>query len=338
MFAKGSAEERERVGRRLAQLLEPQAALALVRRLPGNGIAVHAQCSALRRAKDRYVIRVEIRTAEGTSSLYALKGYADERGGEIGALCERLGRYWARRGEPSPAILPVCYLPEDRLLVLPWIEGVSLAEAVAMARVQLVRHAVDHVPQALARLHATPIIPEPPTEAATMVELTVARWVRHCRRFPEVRPVIEPLTHALQSALGRLALARPTLVHGDTGPGNFICDGARWRMLDLDTYGYADPAYDVGYLLAKLENQCLAQPALHAQAGELVSAMRRACLEAMPDVSPRNAAFYYGMTLTRKTLAQAMRTLPRERLGEFAEMAAPIVKRVLDALEAAQPQ
>jgi aminoglycoside phosphotransferase (APT) family kinase protein len=330
-FAKGSREERETVRRRAAHLLHPDAVLDLLRRLPGSGVAVAAQCTALRCAKDRYVIRVAAKHPDGSSSSYALKGYADERGGEIGALCERVGDYWRRRGEPCPAVLPLCYLAGDRLLVLPWVEGVSLAEAVAAGRLELVRQAAQRVPHTLAKLHATPVVPEEPTGPATMVAITEARWLRHYRRFPEARPVIEPLNQALRAALARLAPARPALVHGDTGPGNFLYDGARWRVLDLDTYGFADPAYDVGYLLAKLENQCLAQPALEPHAGELVEVLRRGCLAAMPDLSPRNVAFYYGMTLTRKTLARAMRAARRGG-QRFDHAAAPIAARVRAAL------
>jgi hypothetical protein len=334
VYEAGSEHERGALRERFARLLEPQAALRLLRGLPLRSALRHARCMAVRGAKDRFVIRVEAEADDGSRAAYALKGYGDARGTRLAGLYAALAGHWARRGEPCPALTPLGYFADERLFVFPWLHGVSLAEAIAQARAGLVERAVAELPPVLARLHATPIEPEPATRAEEMLSLAVAHWESgYPRRFREARrAVVEPLMRELQAAAARLAPAAPALVHGDAGPGNFLYHGTGWRLLDLDAYGYADPAYDVGYLCAKLETQCLAQPALAARAGELMRAMRDACLAAMPEVSPCNVAFHYGMTLSRKTLAQVLRGLPREELPRFPAAAAPLLARIHAAL------
>ena len=71
-------------------------------------------------------------------------------------------------------------------------------------------------------------------------------------------------------------------------------------LIDLDMFGYTDPAYDAGHFLAQLERRCLCHPALLAHADEWVACFRDAYLAVMPQVSPCNVAFYRGLTLVWK--------------------------------------
>lgn len=335
VYERGSQPEQDAVQRRMAELAQPEAALALIRRLPQAGAPVRARCIPLRFARDRYVIHVQTECADGVGRAFVLKGYGDQRGARLAGLYGVLGRWWERRGEPCPVVRPLRYFAQERAFVLPWVDGLSMAEAIARGRTDLVQHAIGELPRVLARLHATPVVPEAATAPERMLELAAAHWEQdYPRRFGEARrTVIEPLLQSLRAALARLDPAAPALIHGDTGPGNFLFDGSQWRMLDLDTFGYADPAYDVGYLLAKLENHCLAQPVLAPHAAALMHTLRAACLQAAPGLSARNVAFYYGLTLSRKTLAQVLRALPRAELGRFPQAAAPILRRIRAALE-----
>jgi hypothetical protein len=82
--------------------------------------------------------------------------------------------------------------------------------------------------------------------------------------------------------------------------GQFLCAGDRLVLLDLDMFGYTDPAYDAGHFLAQLERRCLFDPTVQAYSSEWLACFRDAYLEAMPRVSPRNVSFYRGLTLVRK--------------------------------------
>lgn len=330
---RGSREQRAEVRRRFEALMRPETALELIRRRVAPGAEpVRAHCAAARDPWDRYVVQVVTEAANGDRAAYALKGYLDGRGEDIAAVYAGVARYWRQCGEPCPVVLPLDYLPEEKLMVSSWVRGISLAQAIAAGRDELIDHAIRHAPRTLAQLQATPIVPEAATGAATMVQLTGERWQRHFRRFPETRAFISPLVEALHAALPALDPPCLRLVHGDTGPGNFLWDGERWVMLDLDTYGYADAAYDMGYLLAKLEYQCLGNPQLQARTPEIVAAMRSSCLASLPGISQRNCAFYYAMTLIRKTLTRLLRSLPDEERGQWQTAIAPVAARAMGAL------
>jgi len=332
---KETTEQRAAVRQRLQDFLEPEAALAVIRRyVPSDRPPIRARCSPVREARNRFVVRVDIEMVDGTRATYALKGYVDGCGDQVGEFYRTLSRYWAERGEPCPVIEPLGYIRDQRLLVIPWVHGISLAEAIRLARVDIVGHAIAHAPRALAQLHASQIVPEAPTTARAMVQFTVERWNLNYERFPEARKLVMPLVDLLQAALLRLEPSSSALVHGDAGPGHFLLDGGRWLLLDLDTYGYADPAYDAGYLLARLEYECLGLPAFEAQAPQLVTMMHHSCLQAMPDIPTRNVAFFYSMTLIRKVLTFLFKVPPAERDARWPAFVAHVATRARAALSA----
>jgi Phosphotransferase enzyme family len=330
---KETAEQRAAVRGRLQELLQPEAALAVIRRcVPSDRQPIRAHCSPVQEGRNRFVLRAEFEMVDGTRATYALKGYLDGHGEQIGEFYRTLSRYWVQLGKPCPVIQPLAYLRDENLLVIPWAHGVSLAEAIRAARADIVEHAIAHAPRALAQLHATEIVPEAPTTARAMVQFTVERWDLQYARFPDARALVMPLVDLLQAALVRLEPSSSALVHGDAGPGHFLLDGGRWLLLDLDTYGYADPAYDAGYLLARLEYECLRLPALAAQATRLVTMMHRTCLQAMPDISSRNVAFFYSLTLIRKVLSFLFKVSAADRNARWPAAVAHVAARARTAL------
>lgn len=332
---RGTKEQRVAVDGRSRQLMDPEAALAVIRRhVHCDAQPTRAVCSLAREPRNRFVVRVDVEMAGGCQASYALKGYVDERGEEIMELYRALQSDCQQRGEPCPVIQPLAYVREERLLVTPWVHGLSLADALRAGHGAVIGHALTHAPGALARLHASPIVPEAPTTAHDMVQSAVERWNRHYRHFPEARALVTPLTDLLQATLPHLPPSSATLVHGDPAPGNLLLDGECWRLLDLDTYGYADPAYDVGYLLARLEQECLFLPAYQGRAAELVTMMHRACLDAMPDLSAAHVNFFYGMTLIRKVLSQLVHLPPSERGAGWSREVAHVIARATHALNA----
>jgi macrolide-specific efflux system membrane fusion protein len=343
--------QRVALGHRFEELLEPQAALAAIRRrVPLGSPPRRARCSPVRDPGNRFVVRVDIEMIDGTHATYALKGYADglhngsawasraARAERIGEFYRAASSYWGEGGESCPVLRPCGYIREANLLIMPWVHGISLAEAVGDARVKIVEHAIAHAPQTLAQLHAARIAPEAPATAQKMVRFTGQRWALYCERFPEARKLAMPLVDSLQAALRHLERSSAVLVHGDPGPRNFLLDGERWLLLDLDAYGYADPAHDVGCLLARLEDECLAAPAFEKQTEQLLSGMRDSCLQAMPDVSGRNVDFFYALALIRGVLTRLVEVPAAERDAHWSELAAHVVERARAALSAVCPE
>ncbi len=334
---RGTRDQRVDVHGRFEELMEPEAALTVIRRhVPSAAQPVSAVCSLAREPRNRFVVRVDVGMADRTEATYALKGYVDERGEEIIGVYRALSQDCRERGKPCPVVQPLGYAHEERLLITPWVHGISLADALRAGANDVIGDALGRAPRALAELHASRIAPEAPTTAQAMVQATVERWARHYhhKRIPEAREVVEPLTDLLQATLPHLSPSSPTLVHGDPAPGNFLLDGEQWRLLDLDSYGYADPAYDAGYLLARLEHECLLLPDFEARAPELVSRMHSACLEAMPDLSATHITFFYGMTLIRKVLSQYLHIPPADRNPRWPGDVAHVVARATNALNA----
>jgi aminoglycoside phosphotransferase (APT) family kinase protein len=182
-------------------------------------------------------------------------------------------------------------------------------------------------------LHRAPIVPEKPTTAQMIVDETRSRCERLRRRWPVAAPIIEPLMAALQETLVRLDAAEPAPVHGDLASGQFLWTGERLVLLDLDMFGYADPAYDVGHFLAQLERRCLSDPPLQAHASRWLACFRDSYLAQMPAVSPRNVTFYQGLTLVRKIY-----TICCKQTAEWPLLAPQLALRARAALqEAASP-
>jgi aminoglycoside phosphotransferase (APT) family kinase protein len=151
-----------------------------------------------------------------------------------------------------------------------------------------------------ASLHRLPIVPEAPTTVQMIVAETRGRCDRLRKRWPETAAMIEPLLATVEDASTLLDPAASAPVHGDLAAGQFVWTGDRLVLLDLDMFGYTDPAYDAGHFLAQLERRCLWDDALPAHSSEWLGCFRDTYLAAMPEVSPRNVSFYQGVTLLRK--------------------------------------
>jgi aminoglycoside phosphotransferase (APT) family kinase protein len=188
------------------------------------------------------------------------------------------------------------YVPQERVLIFPWVAGQFLSEIVDERKPELLRLAA----RVAADLHGLAIVPEEHTTSQMLFDETRARCSRLCLRWPETTPIIEPLMAALEDSLTMLDPAEPAPVHGDLAAGQFLWTGERLVLLDLDMFGYADPAYDAGHFLAQLERRCVVDPNVRAHAFQWLTAFRESYLAAMPKVSPHNVNFYRGMTLIRK--------------------------------------
>ncbi len=128
--------------------------------------------------------------------------------------------------------------------------------------------------------------------------------------------------HLLDLADRLLDLPRPSrqgsLVHGDCKPSQFLLQDSTVALLDLDHCGLADPAYDVGNVLASLRQQ-----AVQHRPDRLGTALRLGdeFVEAYLSADPATLAadlqaridFYAAVALMRKALRAFARS-PRSSL------------------------
>nr|WP_238345252.1 aminoglycoside phosphotransferase family protein [Actinopolymorpha cephalotaxi] len=286
--------------------------------------------------------------APGDTS-YVVKVYHDA--GKASAVA-RESR--ALEAAPSPKgvleLAPVvAHLPDLSTVVQAAVPGVPLERQWAGRRVRSAASAVAGVrqaAQAVAELHAYPVV--------STRERPVEREVRRFGlRAGRIASVDESLGATLAGLAERLARTRAAvsrtdaddngLVHGDCKPSQFLLDGHRVAMLDLDHCGVAHPAGDLGTFLASLTQQAVrcglvgggpADADLLAVLGEeFLTAYFRARGGGDDPVARLQARWYEAVALERKAL-RAFARAPRSPLsGALATEA----HRCLDKLERTLP-
>ncbi len=313
---KPTSEQRSSLRAQLARLQQPEVALEILGSvLPLDFKPASVLCTPRSVHSDRFVMQTQVRSEAGEERAYALKVYSDDFGEQVWAHAQTL----ARHCQPNQGglCLPSRYIPPLRMLIFPWVDGPFLSEIVDGRKLELLRQAA----RLAADLHRLAIVPEKLTTAQMLVDETRARCERLRHRWPQTAQMVEPLLADLQEAAACLDPAQPAPVHGDMAAGQFLCTGDRLVLLDLDMFGYTDPAYDAGHFLAQLERRCLLDPTVRAHRGQWLACFRDAYLAAMPKVSPRNVSFYRGLTLIRK-IYTVCRRQPTEGPKLVAQLAA----------------
>ena len=323
---KPNSEQRSALRAQIARLQEPATVLEVLRPvLPADLEPTQVTCTPKSVHSDRFVVQVQVRSNGATGRAYALKVYSDDFGQQVWAHSRGLAEH--HRPNHNELCLPQTYLPHERTLVFPWVDGPFLSEIVDERKPVLLRQAA----RLAADLHRMPIIPEQPTTARMFVAETRTRCDRLRKRWPETEPMIEPLIASVEQASMLLDPADLAPVHGDMAAGQFLWTGDRLVLLDLDMFGYADPAYDAGHFLAQLARRCLWDRTLPTHAGDWLACFRDAYLEAMPRVSARNVSFYQGLTFVRKIYTICRKQLPdwRQLVPQLATQAQAALKEVL---------
>jgi aminoglycoside phosphotransferase (APT) family kinase protein len=326
---KPTATQRTDLRARRAELERPARLIELLRdSLPAGFDPGDATSTVVSEHADRFVVRARVRSTGGEERTYALKAYSDEFGSRVWAHACALAPH-VEPDRDGPA-LPMRYIPDERLLVFPWIEGAFLSEVSDERQPELLRRAA----RLAANLHRLPLVPEEPTGVDVVVADTRGRCDRLRRRWPATAACVEPLMAIVEEAATCLDPTGSALVHGDMASGQFLWTGERLVLLDLDMFGYTDPAYDVGHFLAQLERRCLRDRVEPTVTRVWLDAFRDAYLEAMPPprVSPRNVWFYHGITLVRKIY-----TLYRKQPSGWQRLVVHLVAQARMALEEAMP-
>ncbi len=300
-----TVEQRTALRAQLVRFQEPAFVLATLHSsLPAGFDPTSAACTLERAHSDRFVMRVRLRSRAGEERAYALKAYADGYGRHVWAHSRALAQHYL--SDHDGVCLPIGYLPHHRVLVFPWVDGLFLSKIVDERKPELLRRAA----LLAADLHQLPVFSENPTTAQMIVDDARVRCDRLRVRWPETKPVVEPVMAAVRDAVAGLDPAERAPVHGDLAAGQLLWTGDRLVLLDLDMFGVADPASDAGHFLGQLERRCLTDATLPAHAARWVDCFRETYLAAMPRVSPRNVSFYHGLTLVRKIYTVCRREAP----------------------------
>ena len=320
---KPASEQRTALRSQLVRLEQPATALEIVRSfLPDGFNPTDVVCTVQSVHPDRFVTQVQVRSGRGKICAYALKAYSDDFVGQVWKHSQVLGQH--RQPDYGGLCLAIGYVPEERLLVFPWVEGQFLSEIVDDRKPGLLRLAA----RLAADLHRLPIVPEEQTTPEMLFEETRARCDRLRLRLPQTTEIVEPLIAALQEALALLEPTDPAAVHGDMAARQFLWTGDRLVLLDLDMFGYTDPAYDAGHFSAQMERRCLVDASVQSLAPLWIDSFCDAYLAAMPTVSLRNVFFYRGLTLIRKIY-----TICRREPAKWPQLVPKLAGRARAALQ-----
>lgn len=162
-----------------------------------------------------------------------------------------------RQTAPDPLILArvVAYDPVHSIVVQEHLPGRPLRVDVGRGPTPEACEQLVLAAQALAAFHGLSV-------SAGRVRALDRELQRFVTRSTGVRSVDQEAGVALLELADRLQrLPRPdlarSLVHGDCKPSQFLLDGPRVALLDLDHCGLAAPEYDVGNFLASLRQQAI---------------------------------------------------------------------------------
>ena len=319
---KPTSEQRTALRGQLVRLEQPATALEIVRSVLPHGFKpIDVVCTVQSVHPDRFVTKIQARSDTGETHSYALKAYSDDFVEQVWTHSQSLAQY--RQPEYGGLCLAIAYVPEERLLIFPWVGGQFLSEIVDDRKPELLRLAA----RLAADLHRLSVIPEELTTPQMLFEETRARCDRLRLRRPQTTEIVEPLMAALREALPLLDPPDPAPVHGDMAARQFLWTGERLVLLDLDLFGYTDPAYDAGHFSAQLERRCLVDPTVQSLASLWIDSFCDAYLAAMPTVSLRNVFFYRGLTLIRKIY-----TICRREPAKWPELVPKLADRARAAL------
>src|SRR2546428_533224 len=114
-------DQRHAVRANLARLQASAAAGAALRTvLPAHFTPNKAATSVESVHPDRFVLRVRLSSDRGEERTFALKVYRDKSVERVWAHAQELAKH--HQPDPDGLCLPFAYVPEERMLVLPWIE------------------------------------------------------------------------------------------------------------------------------------------------------------------------------------------------------------------------
>ena len=210
----------------------------------------------------------------------------------------------------------VAHLPELDVVVQQAVPGTPLDELLGSwrGRGPGLRAALTRAGEAVAELHEGSIA----AARHRPVDKELARFVVRAQRVATVDPQLGDslceLAHRLQRGHRRLPDAPAGPVHGDCKPSQFLVDGPRMYLLDLDHCGVGDQAGDVGTFVASLRQLAVRQasagsPAVSVELEVLGEVFVRSYLRRRGDTDlAARIGWYEAVALQRKALRSFARS------------------------------
>jgi len=232
----------------------------------------------------------------GPVRLFA-KAFCGERGA---AILETMSRLAA--AIPAECLLvpkPIGYLPDLRLLVTEFLEGIPLASALYEGRSN---EPVSRMAAALRAMHDSDVTLARRWSASHELSDT-GRWVDGlAARDPAMHTIAQQLHSTLSSRAPRLPASPLQPIHRDYYAEQVLDCSGRTALLDLDDARLGDPALDLGNFLAHLTLRSLQFPHLArgcAAARALLMEAYRSAGAKKDETLDERVSFYEAASLLR---------------------------------------
>lgn len=279
----------------------------LQRALPeAESVVASAHARLLRYRPGRratFLVEAEVVHCSGQrSERFVAKVYHDPA--KAGAVVAE-GRALAAHPHPAPLVLAAVlgHAEQQGVVFQQHLPGAPLVLALRAeaAEVEKLRRAA----RALAAWHelCVPVGRPRPVERERERFVSRAAGIRSVE--PEIGAPLLDLAHRIRAL--PLPSVQPSLVHGDCKPSQFLIHADTVALLDLDHCGVADPASDLGNLLASLRQQALQDEPARLDTAvrlgeELTEAYLRSGRGARGADLPSRIELYVSVALLRKAL------------------------------------
>ena len=214
----------------------------------------------------RHVLRYDPRDAAKGGTVFA-KLHTGEGGARAFGVARHAADWLAEHGAGVTAVRPLAYVAEDAVVLYPRVFGAPLCEHLRRPG-QGVARCLERAGAALRALHHLPPAVTGPLQRHDFAE-EVAEIAREASDhipalLPSMGPAIDALLGRARELHERLPQEPPTFTHGDFKSEHVWATPGGPTLIDFDTSCLADPAYDVGKLLADLQlwHATYAQPGL----------------------------------------------------------------------------
>jgi len=201
----------------------------------------------------RHVLRYDSLDTTERETIFA-KVYHSEKGGQVFRVATQVADWLAQGGDLMTTVRPLAYVAEDAVVLYPRVSGAPFYERLLRPDRGVARW-LRRAGAALRALHHLP-----PAAAGPLRILDFAAEIREIERetahvpalLPPVGATIRALLDRAQELHARLPQEPPTFTHRDFKCEHLLVAPRSLTLIDFDRCAFADPAFDLGKLLADL--------------------------------------------------------------------------------------
>lgn len=194
---------------------------------------------------------------------------------------------------------PLAYLPHEALLLQSSVPGDEVKgdrhSEIFLAQCEAAGRMIGHI-------HASGIKVGPPHDVQVEIDRIAKRLEEFKLSAPAVYLLLRRLLNHIVARADRLRPESPVPSHGDYKYNQFLFDGERFAMIDVEYFVQAEPSFDLGKYCGHLWPGSPNDWSDTAQAKEARRIFLDAYLKVRPDYDGRRFAIYEALSLATRAL------------------------------------